>query len=183
MLYTKDDIFGRGIITGFACSPMPIEMIVYGFTSRSRIFHLYGDVTIRPFLGAQGLWAGRDLCRATPAVTRDLGLSGLIRRTASFSRLLRHTRGCRESILTQILTGLPNLKRFILYQEVKKHTADIARHHCNRSNYFTPIALCHRSLIRWPCECIVAKMFSHKSVWWILTSQNWIIPLYIKKQN
>ena len=47
----------------------------------------------RPMLGAQGLWAGRDLYRATPAVTRDLGFSGLIRRTAPFSRLLRHTRG------------------------------------------------------------------------------------------
>jgi hypothetical protein len=31
-------------------------------------------------LGAQGLWAGRDLYRATPAVTRDLGFSGLIRK-------------------------------------------------------------------------------------------------------
>jgi hypothetical protein len=37
--------------------------IIYGFTSRSRIFHLYGDITIageglqkfRPMLGAQGL--------------------------------------------------------------------------------------------------------------------------------
>ena len=35
-----------------------------------------------PMLGAQGLWAGRDLYRATPAATRDLGFSGLIRRTA-----------------------------------------------------------------------------------------------------
>jgi hypothetical protein len=42
----------------------------------------------RPMLGAQGLWAGRDLYRATPAVTRDLSFSGLIRRTAPFSRLL-----------------------------------------------------------------------------------------------
>jgi hypothetical protein len=47
-------------------------------------------------LGGQGLWAGRDLYRATPAVTRDLGLSGLTRRTAPYSRLLRHTRGCGE---------------------------------------------------------------------------------------
>jgi hypothetical protein len=46
----------------------------------------------RPMLGAQGLWAGRDLYRATPAVTRGLGFSGLIRRTAPFSRLLRHAR-------------------------------------------------------------------------------------------
>jgi hypothetical protein len=88
---------------------------IYGFTSRSIIFHLYGDVTcdhcrrraakFRPMLGAQGLWAGRDLFRATPAVTRDLGFSGLIRRTAPFSRLLRHMRGCGGSILTRILTG------------------------------------------------------------------------------
>jgi hypothetical protein len=58
----------------------------------------------RPMLGAQGLWAGRGHYRATPAVTRDLGFSGLIRRTAPFSRHLRHTRGCRWSILTWILT-------------------------------------------------------------------------------
>jgi hypothetical protein len=54
--------------------------------------------------GAQGLWAGRDLYRATP-VTRYLGFSGLIWRTTPFSRLLRHTRGCGGSILTWILTG------------------------------------------------------------------------------
>jgi hypothetical protein len=45
----------------------------------------------RPMLGAQGLLAERDLYRATPTVTRDLGFSGLIRRTAPFSRLLRST--------------------------------------------------------------------------------------------
>jgi hypothetical protein len=59
----------------------------------------------RPTLGAQGLWAGRDLYRATPAVTRDLGFSGLIRRTAPFSRLLRHAWGCGGPILARILTG------------------------------------------------------------------------------
>jgi hypothetical protein len=58
----------------------------------------------RPMLGAQGLWAGRNLYRATPAVTRDVGFSGLIRRTAPFSRFLRPTRGCGGSILTRILT-------------------------------------------------------------------------------
>jgi hypothetical protein len=60
----------------------------------------------RPMLGAQGLWAGRDLYRATPAVTRSLGFSGLIRRTAPFSHLLRHTKGWGKSILTRILTGV-----------------------------------------------------------------------------
>jgi hypothetical protein len=59
----------------------------------------------RPMLGAQGLWAGWDLYRATPAVTRGLGFSGLIRRTAPISRLLRHTWGCWGSILTRIITG------------------------------------------------------------------------------
>jgi hypothetical protein len=58
-----------------------------------------------PMLGTQGLWAGRDLYRATPAVTRDLVFSGLIQRTAQFSRLLQNTRGCGGSILTRILTG------------------------------------------------------------------------------
>jgi hypothetical protein len=47
----------------------------------------------RPMLGTQGLWAGGDLYRSTPAVTWDLGFSGLIRRTAPFSCLLRHTIG------------------------------------------------------------------------------------------
>jgi hypothetical protein len=96
-------------------------LIGYCLTSRSRMFHLYGDVTITgeglkkcwPMLGTHGLWAGRDLYRATPAVTRDLGFSGLIRRTAPFSRLLRHTRWCGGSILTRILTRGFNRKRFI----------------------------------------------------------------------
>jgi hypothetical protein len=59
----------------------------------------------RPMLGTQGLCAGRDLYCDTPAVTRGFGFSGLTRRTALFSRLLRHTRGCEGSILTRILTG------------------------------------------------------------------------------
>jgi hypothetical protein len=55
-------------------------------------------------LGAQGLWAGRNLYPATPTVTRGLGFSGLIRRAAPFSRLLWHTRGFGGPILTRILT-------------------------------------------------------------------------------
>jgi hypothetical protein len=37
----------------------------------------------RPMLGAQGLWAGRDLYRDTPTATRDLGLYGLLRKTGT----------------------------------------------------------------------------------------------------
>jgi hypothetical protein len=60
----------------------------------------------RPMLGAQGLWARRDLYRATPVVTHGLNFSGLIRRTAPFIRLLQLARRCGGPILTRILTGL-----------------------------------------------------------------------------
>ena len=45
----------------------------------------------------------RDHYRVTPAMTRGLRFSGLIRRTFDF--LLRHTRECGEPILTRILAG------------------------------------------------------------------------------
>jgi hypothetical protein len=64
----------------------------------------------RPMLGAQVLWAGRDLYRSTPPVTWDLGFSGLIWRTAPFNRLLRHVWEFGGPIPTQILTGLTTLK-------------------------------------------------------------------------
>jgi hypothetical protein len=94
--------------------------VIYCFAFRSRIFHSYEDVTIagkglvakfKPMLGAQGLWAG-NLYRITPAVTRGLRFSDLIRRTSLCSRLLRHTRGCGGSILTRIL------ERKILQQDM-----------------------------------------------------------------
>jgi hypothetical protein len=53
-------------------------------------------------LSAQGLWAGRDLYHATPAVTQGLDFSVLIRRTAQFSRLLRHAWRRGGPILTWI---------------------------------------------------------------------------------
>jgi hypothetical protein len=47
-----------------------------------RHYYRWRAAEFRPMLGAHSLWAGRDLYRATPTVTRDLGSSGLIRRTA-----------------------------------------------------------------------------------------------------
>jgi hypothetical protein len=83
-----------------------VNTLIDWFTSHSRIFHLRGDVTItEEVLQNVRLWAGRDIYPATRAVTWDLGFSGLIWRTAPFSRLLRLTRERGESILTQILTG------------------------------------------------------------------------------
>jgi hypothetical protein len=64
----------------------------------------------RPMLGTLGLWAGKDLYHATPAVTWGLGFSGLIQRTAPFSHLLQHAWGCGGHILTRILTGCQKIK-------------------------------------------------------------------------
>jgi hypothetical protein len=92
-----------------------------------RSFHLYGDQSEHiaflskgrcvpndmetsplPMKGckisALGLLAGRIFFPTTPAVTQGLSISGLVRRTAPFSRLLRPKRGCGGSILTRILT-------------------------------------------------------------------------------
>jgi hypothetical protein len=90
-------------------------LIIYGFTSRSRTFHLNMDTSslpvkgrkiYRPMLCTWGLWAGTKLYCVTPTVAQSLGFSGLIRMTAQISRLLRHTMGCARSILTRIITGI-----------------------------------------------------------------------------
>jgi hypothetical protein len=104
------------------CSPSVAPQILGGklvdwflFYVPLKNFHLYGDVPITgEGMVNLGLWAGRDLYRATPAVTRGLGFSCLIRRTATFSRLLRHTRGCDGSILTRILTSESFLSNWLL---------------------------------------------------------------------
>jgi hypothetical protein len=91
-----------------------VSLIIYGFTSRSRIFHLYGDGTIADE-GLQNL----GLCSALRAFQqREIFIVlHLLQHGASiytrshpmdrpiYSRLLRHTRGCEGSILTRILTG------------------------------------------------------------------------------
>jgi hypothetical protein len=98
-------------------------LFIYSFTSRSRICHLYGDVTIsgeelhakfRPMLGAQGLWAGgifiaphllwacdtgpqffRSLPKDRPIQSPLTTYMGMWRIYSNpFSRLLRHTWEC-----------------------------------------------------------------------------------------
>jgi hypothetical protein len=78
-------------------------------TSRSRIFHLYGDVTIVGE-GLQNL----GLCSALRAFEQG-GIfivphllwqgTSVFPVSAPFSYLLRHTRGCGGSILARIFTG------------------------------------------------------------------------------
>ena len=43
-----------------------------------------------------GIWAGRDLYRAKPVMTRDLGLHGLIRKTGPFSCVFRQAKGTKD---------------------------------------------------------------------------------------
>jgi hypothetical protein len=51
---------------------------------------LWRAAKFRPMLGAEGLWTGRDLYRATPAVARDLSFSGLNRSTPIWLPLTTH---------------------------------------------------------------------------------------------
>jgi hypothetical protein len=77
----------------------------FSFTCIWRRHHYWWRAAkLRPMLRA--FEQGGIFNRATPSMTRGLGFSGLTRRTTPFNRLLRHTRGCEGSILSQILSGL-----------------------------------------------------------------------------
>jgi hypothetical protein len=116
--YLRDNIkstcqpFFLQITYACSCSVILIDYLVFYVPLKNisiiwRRHHCrWRAAKFRPMLSAQGLWAGRDLYRATPTVTFGLGFSGLIRRTAPISCLLRHAWGCGESILTRILTGV-----------------------------------------------------------------------------
>jgi hypothetical protein len=96
------------------------RLIIYGFKSRSRRFHLYGDVTIANE-GLQNL----GLCSALSAFEQEVifimphllwhgtsGFSGFIRRIAPFIRFLWHTWRCGQSILTLIIMGLHSIASY-----------------------------------------------------------------------
>jgi hypothetical protein len=92
------------ILCLFACYLLNIYIPFKNFSLIWRRHHCrWSAANSRPMLGAQGLWAGRDLYHAIPAVTQSLGFSGLIRRTTSLVASY-DTRGCGGSILTRILT-------------------------------------------------------------------------------
>jgi hypothetical protein len=95
-------------------------LIIYGFTSRSIIFHLYGDVTIAGE-GLQNLGRGSAL-RAFEQGGIFIVPHLLWHGTSVFPvssegpphLVLRYKRGCGGSILTRILTG-PEWKSCICY--------------------------------------------------------------------
>jgi hypothetical protein len=84
-----------------------------------RHHYRWRTANFRPMLGAWGLWAGRDLHRATPAVTRDIGFSGLIRRTAPFSRLFRIISLLHSSILRRISFNF--MAQYLMFRFYKFH--------------------------------------------------------------
>jgi hypothetical protein len=93
---------------------------------------IYGGVTIagqgppkfRPMFGAQGLWARKNLYHVTSAVTWDLGFTGLNRRPAQLSHLLRQVKRCWGRILTRILPSGPFTEKLNL---VSLSTDTVAR--------------------------------------------------------
>ena len=72
-------------------------LIVYCLSTRSNLFYFtqrrhlcwWGAAKVGPVFRANGLWAGRGLYRAKPAVTRGLGFCGLSRRIALLSPLVQ----------------------------------------------------------------------------------------------
>jgi hypothetical protein len=66
-------------------------------------------------LPVKGAWEGKDIYRATPAVTWGLGFSGFIRRTTPFSRQLH--KGYGEP--TRILTGTHSVASYDTQGDVK----------------------------------------------------------------
>jgi hypothetical protein len=86
---------------------------------------LWRAAKLRPMLGAQGLWAGRDLYRATPAVTRTLVFpvlsEGPPHLVASYDTLgdaedlflPGSSRGC-NACHSHIITLLIDIKNFLL---------------------------------------------------------------------
>jgi hypothetical protein len=110
-----------------------------------------------------------DLYRAKPAMTRGLGFSCLIRRTALFSRHLQHTRGCGGSILTWSLTGLKILTYTInfcgnctTYFLLPPGFCSLARMGCGT---FGPL---RSNFIKWIVQ-ILAYMYINT---WIILSTN-----------
>jgi hypothetical protein len=61
-------------------------------------YYRWRAAKFRPMFGAQGLWAGRDLYRATPAVTRDLGFSRSHPKDRPHSVASYETRGDMEDL-------------------------------------------------------------------------------------
>jgi hypothetical protein len=95
----------------------PNDLFVWLFIATRAIFQLSGGYhhyrwqvcKFWPMLGAQGLWAGRNLYPTTPTATRDLGLYGPIRNTGTYVPQWDSNPRCkdRQIIAPDALTNAP----------------------------------------------------------------------------
>jgi hypothetical protein len=114
-----------------------------------------------PMLGAQGLWAGRDLYRATPTATRDLGFYGLLRKTGthvpqwdSNSRRKDH-----QIIAPDALTTAPCRRKTVNNQSIGKWQGE----DCALIIWFRLSRRC--------CQCIIGAL-------WSISSSNYDKDIY-----
>ena len=88
MVINKEQSFSTNYtgFKNFKCSMFEVLQRIMIFAPFDNILFIQGKC--RPLFGTYDLWAGRDISRAIPAMTRDLTLHGVIR-----SPLLRQARG------------------------------------------------------------------------------------------
>jgi hypothetical protein len=101
-------------------------LIDYCFTSRSRIFHLYGDVTIASW-GLQNIglcsalraFEQGEICIVPHQLWHGTSVFPVSSEVPPLGRLLQHTRGCRGSVLTWILRGhLSVISRLLRHKDL-----------------------------------------------------------------
>jgi hypothetical protein len=124
-------------------------------------FFIYMETSPLPVKGCKILAyarRSRPLCRegSLSCHTCCLGFSGLIRRTAPFSRLLRHTRGCGGSILTRILMGPTIEERGNLIHNHQSHKS-CRKNKSENSVYTRGWIRCLRG-VSIPCRQVTAAM-------------------------
>jgi hypothetical protein len=85
----------------------------------------------RPILGTQGLWTGRDLYRATPTATRDLGLYGLIRKAGTHVPhiLIRSIAELKDGRKLTCCLGITFFQRSIKLNLINIITSGISLYH------------------------------------------------------
>ena len=120
------------------------------------MLHLYGHVTLaEDQVSARrvGLWAGRDLYRATPALTRDLGLHGIIRRTAPPPRFVASddSGSQRENFTPWIIIDHPFIGHSIYFTfgPVIDPSSPLQTNICSCRNSHVHMYACHDTNVLW----------------------------------
>jgi hypothetical protein len=98
-MYFRFQILTFGWLMDYSLLKVPLKIISLIW----RCHHYrWRDAKFWLLLGTQGLWARTDLYRAIPAVTRGLGVSGRILRTAPPLTTTKHWGKCDDRAVTVI---------------------------------------------------------------------------------